>query len=182
MRLASVSDRIHTAGGEVIAISVDSTERQAAMYQRWPTPHITYVSDPGGEQYLRPLELFDPEERGGIARPALLVIDPDGTERFGYRGDDFADRRHDDDVIAALEALDLAPIDPPPGGPLDPSVELEQPGAFSPRLFVPYFRGNRLAAHAIFRRVDDEDAKTIAREHRQMCDTMLEAWEQIRPT
>jgi hypothetical protein len=182
VRLASVSDRIHAAGGEVIAISVDSAERQAAMFRRWPTPHITYVSDPGGERYLQPLDLFDPDERGGIALPALLVIDPEGTERFGYRGDDFADRRHDDDAIAALEGLDLAPIEPPSGGPVDASVDVDQPGAFSPRIFVPYFRGNRFGAHAIFRRVKDDDAKTIAREHRQMCDTMLEAWEQVRPT
>ena len=162
-------------------MSVDSQERQAAMYQRWPTPHVTYVSDPGGERYLQPLELFDPDERGGIALPALLVIDPDGNEIFGYRGNDFADRRHDDDVIAALESLALEAIDPPQGGPVDPTVDVDQPGAFSPRIFIPYFRGNRFAAHAIFRRVEDHDAKTIAREHRQMCDTMLEAWEQIRP-
>lgn len=165
----------------MIAVSVDPPERQAAMYQRWPTPHVTYVSDPGGERYLRPLDLFDPDERGGIALPALVVIDPDGVERFGYRGDDFADRRHDEDVIVALEDLGLAAIDPPQGGPIDPSVDTDQPGAFSPRIFVPYFRGNRFGAHAIFRRVEDPEAKAIAREHRQMCDTMLEAWEQIRP-
>ena len=45
MKLASQSDRLHAAGAEVIAISVDDDERQAAMFARWPTPNVLYVSD-----------------------------------------------------------------------------------------------------------------------------------------
>lgn len=175
-----MSDRIHAAGGEVISVSVDSPERQAAMFSRWPTPHVWYGSDPGGEQILQPLDLFDPEERGGIALPALLVFDADGNEVFGYRGGDFADRRHDEDVIEALEALDLGPIDPPAGGPNDPSVDVDQPNAFTPAIFGPYFRGNRFGAIAIQRRVEDEAARQVAREHRLMCDGILAAWDAVR--
>ena len=80
MRLASVTDRVHAAGAEVIAVSVDDEVRQAAMFDRWPTPHVLYLSDPGGERLLEPLALYDPEERGGIALPSLLVIDADGNE------------------------------------------------------------------------------------------------------
>lgn len=181
MRLASVSERIHAAGGEVMSISVDDEERQAAMYRRWPTPHVTYVADPGGERFLRPLGLYDPEERGGIALPALLVIDPHGTEVHAYRGGDFADRRHDDDVIAALEALGLGGIEPPAGGPADESGDVEQQGAFRPDLLSPYFRGNRMAAVAIQRRLGRTAAGLVAREHRVMCEGVLEAWEQVRP-
>ena len=181
MRLASVADRIHAAGGEVISISVDSEERQAAMFRRWPTPHVTYVSDPGGERYLQPLGLFDPEERGGIALPALLVIDPDGNETFGYRGGDFADRRHDDDVFEALESLGLGSIDPPAGGPDDPAADVDQPGAFQPGMLGLYFRGNRMAAVAIQRRLPSKETAQVAREHRIMCEGILEAWEQVRP-
>lgn len=177
-----MSDRIHAAGGEVISVSVDSRERQAAMFRRWPTPHVWYESDPGGERILQPLELFDPDERGGIALPSLLVVDPDGREVFGYRGGDFADRRHDDDVVGALEALDLGPIDPPAGGPDDPSVDVDQPKAFTPAILGPYFRGNRFAAIAIQRRVDDEAARQVAREHREMCDGILAAWDAVKPS
>ncbi len=180
MKLASQSGRIHLAGGEVIAISVDDHERQAAMYARWPTPHVRYVPDPGGLRYLRALDLFDPEERGGIALPALLVLDVDGTEVFGYRGRDFADRTHDEDVFIALEGLGLDRIDPPPGGPVA-DVETDQPGAFLPRMMSPYFRGNRSAAVAIGRRVEDDEAMSIAREHRLMCDGFLEAWNEVKP-
>ena len=165
----------------MISISVDSEERQAAMFRRWPTPHVSYVSDPGGERFLQPLGLYDPEERDGIALPALLVIDPDGNEAFGYRGGDFADRRHDDDVFAALEALDLSPIDAPTGAPDVADVDLDQPGAFQPHMLGLYFRGNRMASVAIQRRLDSSEARQVAREHRIMCEGILEAWDQVRP-
>ena len=180
MKLASQSDRIHDNGGEVIAISVDSEERQAAMFARWPTPNVRYVSDPGGETYLGPLGLYDPEERGGIALPALLVLDPDGDEVFGYRGRDFADRTHDDDVLGALEGLGLGSIDPPAGGPAA-EVDVTHSGAFQPRMFTPYFKGNRFGAIAIGRRAEGDEAKTLAREHRIMCDGFLDAWTAVNP-
>lgn len=164
----------------MIAVSVDTEERQAAMFRRWPTPHITFVSDPGGERYLQPLGLYDPDERGGIGRPGLFVLGPDGDEVYGYRGHDFADRRHDDDVLDALEGLGLDPIAAPAGGPDVPDAPVDQPGAFSPAYFGPYFRGNRFAAHAILLRAEGDEAQQLAREHRQMCDAMLEAWKQLQ--
>lgn len=181
MKLASQSDRLHAAGGEVVAISVDDDERQSAMYARWPTPNVLYVSDPGGESYLDALGLFDPEERGGIALPALLVLDPDGNEIFGYRGRDFADRTHDEDVLAALEGLGLGSIEPPAGGPVA-AVDVKKPGAFQPSMMIPYFKGNRFGAVAIGRRAEGDEARSLAREHRLMCDGMLEAWSAVRPS
>lgn len=179
MRLASQQDRIRAAGGEVIAVSVDSAERQAAMYRRWPTPDVQYVSDPGGETILQPIGLFDPEERGGIALPGLIVLDPDGNETFAYRGRDFADRQEDDDAIGALEALGLGALDAEVGGPVDESVDVEQKGAFTPRILIPYFKGNRFGAVAIQSRAEGDEAKRLAREHRVMCDGILEAWSSL---
>jgi hypothetical protein len=181
VRLASVSDRIHAAGGEVIAISVDNDERQAAMFRRWPTPSVRYVSDPGGDTYLRALDLFDPNERDGIALPAILVLDPAGNEVFAHRGRDFADRTHDEDVSAALEALRLDPLDPPEGGPVA-DVDVDQRGAFQPGTMIPYFRGNRFAAVAIGLRAEGDEARSLAREHRLMCDATLEAWNAVKPS
>ena len=174
-----MSNRIHTAGAEVIAISVDDEERNAAMFERWPTPHVQYVADPGGETYLAPMDLFDPEDRGGIALPALLVLDADGTEVFGHRGADFADRRHDEDVIAALETLGLDSIEAPVGGPLLDSVDVRQKGAFAPKSFIPYFAGNKFGAIAIRSRVEDDDAKALAKEHQRMAQSMLDAWQEV---
>ncbi|MFK8025872.1 MAG: peroxiredoxin family protein [Ilumatobacter sp.] len=179
MKLADDADRIHAAGAEVIAIVVDDDERVAAMFQRWPTPHVRYVSDPGGEVYLKALDLFDPGERGGIAKPALLLVGPDGGEVFGDRGGDFADRRNHADVIDALEGLGLRSIEPPVGGPDDPTVEVNQKGAFTPKLFGPYFSGNKFAAAALRMRAEGEEAKTLAREHQDMAESMLDAWKRV---
>ena len=105
MRLAKDTERIHAAGAEVMAISVNELERQVGMRSRWRLDDQLLVSDPGGETYLQSLGLFDPEERGGIALPGLLVITPDGSEAYRYQGRDFADRTTDDEMYAALEGL-----------------------------------------------------------------------------
>jgi hypothetical protein len=180
VKLASLSERISNAGAEVIAISVDGDERTAAMTARWPTPHVLYVSDPGGERYLQPMDMFDPNERGGIALPGLFVIDPDGNEVFGYRGNDFADRRNDEDLFAELEPLGFAPITPPAGGPTalpnGDAPEEQQKGAFTPKLFGPFFSGNKFGAIALGMRAEGDEAKTLAGEHRDMAQSMLDAW------
>lgn len=174
-----MSEQIHRGGAEVIAVSVDSDARNAAMFQRWPTPHVLYVSDPGGEKYLRAMDMFDPDERDGIAMPGLFVIDPEGREVFGYRGRDFADRTHDADLLDVVDGLGLEPIEPPAGGPVDADVDLAQSGAFRPELFGPYFAGNRFGAIAIGGRAEGDEATSLAREHRKMAESMLEAWKQV---
>jgi hypothetical protein len=178
VRLASLNDQIHGRGAEVIAVSGDDDVRQAGMYSRWPTPNIRYVSDPDGQRILRPLGLFDPEERGGIGRPAMLVLDPDGVEVYRYVGRDFADRTTDDAVLAAVAELGLDPIEAPSGGPVG-VVPDDLSGFFATASLLPYFRGNRFAAVAISRRVSDADAHAVAIEHRDMCDATIDAWRAV---
>lgn len=178
MKLANASDRIHAAGAEVIAVSIDSDERQAAMFARWPTPHVTYVSDESRE-ILGKINMVDPDDERRIALPGIFVIDPDGNEVFAYRGRDFADRINDDDALDALEALGLDPIEPPAGGPVDTEVDVNQKGAFTPKLFGPYFMGNRFGAIAIGGRAEGDEAKSLAREHRKMAESMIAAWGEL---
>jgi hypothetical protein len=148
------------------------------MFARWPTPHVRYVSDPDGATYLRPLELFDPEARGGIGLPGLLILDPAGEVVYRYVGRDFADRTTDEEALTALERLSLSPIDPPEGGPvLDVPDGLDR--FFTPADLVPYFKGNRFAAIAIGGRLPDSETRAVAREHRLMCEATLTAWEQV---
>ncbi|MEM7272318.1 MAG: hypothetical protein AAF547_04495 [Actinomycetota bacterium] len=179
MRLATNYDRIHGAGAELAAVSVDDDVRQAGMAERWGFTHTAFVSDPGGEQILAPLGLFDPEERGGIALPGMVIIAPDGTEVYRYQGRDFADRTNDDDLWAALEALDLPAVDVPPWT-TDVEVPEDLARFFRPTDFGPYFRGNRFAAVAIGGRLPDKETAAIAREHRMMADASLEAWDEHR--
>jgi hypothetical protein len=179
VRLASNHERLHAAGVELVAISVDDEVRQAGMARRWGLSPVRMVSDPDGARFLRPLELFDPVERGGIALPAMVGIGPDGTEFYRYRGRDFADRTNDDDLFTAVEALGLAPVDPPPHRP---SVEVpaDLGGFFRPEDFAAYFRGNLFGAQAIAGRLTDPDARAVALQHRDMAKATVDAWQEWR--
>ena len=181
MRLESSIAEIHGAGAEVVAISVDSDERQAGMAERWKLKNIRLVSDPSGEKYLQPMGLFDPNERGGIALPANIVIAADGSEVYRYNGRDFADRITDVEVLAALTSLQLAPVTPEPWVPTA-AVSEGLTGFFSPAAYVPYFSGNRSAATAIAGRLPDRETVRIARDHRIMADQSLEAWKALSAT
>ncbi len=177
MRLATNYSRLHAAGAELVAISVDDEARQAGMALRWSLTHTRMVADPGGVDFLQPLGLFDPKERGGIALPAMIAFAPDGTEVYRYRGRDFADRTNDDDLWAALEPLGLAPVDPSAWTPTA-AVPTDLSGFFQPEDLALYFRGNQFGAHAIAGRLDDPAAKSIALQHRDMASATVTAWQQ----
>ena len=181
MRLESDIENIHGAGAEVIAISVDDDVRLVGMAERWKLKHIQLISDPGGENLLKPLGLFDPDERDGIALPSNIVITPDGSEAFRYNGRDFADRTADEGQAAALDALGLDPVDPGPA-PTGPAVPPDLRGFFRPDDFGAYFRGNRFAAIAIGGRLPSKETAAVARDHRIMADASLEAWTNLSAT
>lgn len=174
MRLATNYDRIHGAGAEIIAISVDDDRRQAGMARRWGLASSRFVSDPGGERFLQPLGLFDPEERDGIGLTALVIVDADGVERYRYAGSDFADRTHDDDVLDALDDFGLPAIEAP-NWTYDAGVPDDLRGYFRPRDLGPYFRGNMYGALAIGWRLPDEASRDIAKQHRVMSKSILDA-------
>jgi hypothetical protein len=180
VKLASQYDRLHQSGAELAAVSVDDDVRQAGMAQRWGFTHTAFVSDPGGERYLQPLGLFDPEERGGIALPGMVIVDPDGREVYRSQGRDFADRTNDDDIWETLASLSLPAVDPPAWSS-DVAVPDDLRGYFRPSDFGAYFRGNMFGAVAIGRRVPDAESRALAKEHREMSRSNLEAWEAWRP-
>jgi len=182
VRLATKYDDIHSAGAEFAAVSVDDDVRQAGMARRWGLTHTRMVSDPGGVGLLQPLGLYNPEERGGIALPGMLIFDPDGNEVYRYQGRDFADRTNDDDIFSTLSGLGLPAVSPPPW---EPTAEVpdDLDRFFKPSGFGLYFRGNRFAAVAIGGRAErGSEAHSLARQHRLMADSSLEAWEAWAPT
>lgn len=181
MRLATNYERIHQAGAELIAVSVDDDGRQAGMARRWGLTHTRLVSDPGGESILVPIGLFDPEERGGIALPGMLILGPDGREHYRYQGRDFADRTNDEDLFEALATLSLDPVSPSPWAPAgEPPADLR--GYFRPSDLPAYFRGNMFAAVAIGGRATDRENRALAREHRVMARATLDAWDEWKAT
>lgn len=181
MRLATRYTDIHAAGAELAAVSVDDDVRQAGMAARWGLTHTRMVSDPGGETYLQPLGLFDPDERGGIALPGMVILDPDGNEIYRYQGRDFADRTNDDDLFEALAGLGLDSVDPAPWVS-DVEVPQDLKGFFGPDFYSVYFRGNMFGAIAISGRLDDPASKAIADQHRQMAQASVEAWDEWKST
>jgi hypothetical protein len=179
VRLANIDPEVQRRGGEVVAVSVDSPERNAAMAARW---HLTFplVSDPGGERFLRPLELWNPGERGGIGVPALIVVAPDGQEVWRTVARDYADRPVDDAaMLAALESLALPTIGLPRWEPeADPEESRE---ALRTDALGGYMRGVRSGAFAILMRTTPEEpAHREAERVVAMATSFLDAWRERR--
>ena len=149
------------------------------MNERWHLP-FRWVSDPDGERLGKPLDAWNPDERGGVFSPLVLLVAPDGREVLRQRSRDFADRTEDDaQVREALRGLALPPLPVPP--PWDPGVAPEPtPTAFRPEAFGPYFRGIRFATYALTRRMQDERDAAETRALTAMAGSFLDAWKERR--
>ncbi len=163
----------------MIAVVVDPEGRNAALAKSWHLP-FRVASDPGGERFLKPLDLWNADERGGIAVPALLVISPQGEEVFRVRSRDFADRGSDEDALGSLEQQGYPALDPPPPAwqsQIEPEIDRR---AFKPEFYGAYFRGNRFGAVALSFRVKDPTALAEIKAHEEMSSSFLAAWKARR--
>jgi hypothetical protein len=143
--LAQRHEELLEAGFRVVAIDIDSPEQHAAMVEKLHLP-FPMLSDPDRSQAIIPCGLADNRDPRGLARPALVGIEPGGLEVFRFVARDYADRLPEDDLLSALQAQGLPPTiqpRPTPGSP--------QPGprAMPRRAMIPYFRGSRFAALAL---------------------------------
>jgi hypothetical protein len=147
-------------GAQVVAVSVDPPVANAAMVAKLALPFVV-LSDPGGEQAIKPYGVW--HEGRPFAKPAIVVVAPDGREVFRYVGADFMDRPDDRDVLAVLESLGLAARPEQPG----PIAHLEpQPSARALALetLAPYMRGVQLAMTGMAERLrDDWDRAQVQR-------------------
>jgi hypothetical protein len=160
-----------------VAISVDSPGRNEALRQRWKLP-FAVVSDPGGVEWLVPLDAWHGAERGGVAWPVVVLVAPDGHEVFRFRSRDFADRPGDDDLIDALTALELPPI---ALGPADATCEpVDDDAALRVDAFGPYFRGIRFGTMSLSGRLSDAGDRAEALAMSAMAISFLDAWKQRR--
>lgn len=131
-----------------MGVSVDDVGRNAAMVAKLRLP-FPLLADPGGDGAIKPYGLWHAEEHGGVAHPAVVVVDPSGEETYRVVGRDFADRPPEDEVVDAVTRLGLAPTSQPAPAPGDP-----RPGERAMPLdaLPAYFRGARFAAVAFSRR------------------------------
>jgi hypothetical protein len=104
------------------------------------------LSDPGGKDLLQTLDAYDPDERGGIGRPGVFVVAPDGRVAFGQVGRDFADRIAEDELLEQVRGVGLPPTDQPR---LTPGHPEPGPNAMPIDAMLPYCRGARFAAKAM---------------------------------
>jgi peroxiredoxin len=95
-------ERFEGAGVQVVGIVVDSVEQNRAMVDKLLLP-FSILSDPEG-RVIREWGVWNDGE-GGIARPALFLLQPPSAVVYDYIGTDFADRPTDEEVFGAVEEL-----------------------------------------------------------------------------
>lgn len=113
---------------------------------RLPFP---YLSDPDRSLAIEPYDLADPDNPRQIARPATVLLDSEGVERWRFVSRDFAERLPEDEVIEQARALGLRPVE----AWLVETVGAEPgPRAMPLSAMSTYFRGAKFAALAMGRR------------------------------
>ncbi len=77
---SAVADQFRSAGAEVAALSVDNEERSEALRQQLALK-FPLLCDPG-RAVVKAYDLLNAGEKGGIAYPAVFVIDRERKVRF----------------------------------------------------------------------------------------------------
>ena len=129
----------------------------AAMTEKLGLP-FPLLSDPNGKGAVRPFGLWDETEE--ISRVATVVLAPDGREVFRYTGVDYADRATEDEVFAAVAALDLPPREPVSGVRAHATPELSEDAETRHELTV-YMRGVRSSSKALYERTGEAGALRV---------------------
>jgi len=75
-------DEIRASGADVVAVSVDPPEASEAVRRDLPLP-FTILCDTE-RRVAQEWDVYNPRERGGIAKPALFIIDPGRTVRYAH--------------------------------------------------------------------------------------------------
>ena len=99
--LAADYEKIKKEGAEVIAISVDGSEKNSELANKLniPFPILSDVDHKVIDAY----DLYNSD--GKIARPALFVIDQKGIVRWVFLDEDYRIRAVNDTVLAELRKL-----------------------------------------------------------------------------
>lgn len=147
--MAALYDEFLAAGTRIVAIDVDSPGQHAAMVEKLDLP-FPFLSDPDRDGAIAPYGLSNPDDARGLAYPAIVIVGPDGEEAWRWVSRDYADRIPEDEVLAAARGLGLEPVGatrmvngtPEPG-----------PAAMARLDLVPYFRGAKFAAMAMYLRM-----------------------------
>ncbi|HZD66209.1 MAG TPA: redoxin domain-containing protein, partial [Acidimicrobiales bacterium] len=154
--LAEHHGELTEAGARTVGISVDPPEANAAMVEKLSLP-FPLLSDPDGTGAIKDTGVW--HEGKPFARPAVVVVDTDGSEVLRQVGEDFADRLAEEDLVAAVRDLGRSAVrqDPPTPGTPRPGK-----GAVPLAWLPPYFLGSRYAVVALSERVPEAQREAKA--------------------
>lgn len=158
-------------GATITAIVIDTPEQNAAMVEKLVLP-FPILSDSDGEGAIKPYDLWDAD--GSMAKPAIVVVAPDGREAYRYEGVDFMDRPNDDEVLTALDGLGLSPLEAPVG-PLSYLAPRPGPRAMKLGDLGAYMRGVRSAMQAMAARARDPFDRAEAERTSRMAERYIAA-------
>lgn len=160
-------------GVRLVGISVDSPSQNAAMIEKLDIP-FPYLSDPDRSKAIGPFDVVDEKDARNLARPAMILVDTEGEERFRFVSRDFADRYPEDKVLEIAEGLGLPPTTAEPMNVGDPEPG---PSAMPFEGLYYYLRGARFAALAMGLRHKDlgESIKEDSKAYVESMDGILEA-------
>lgn len=102
-------EEIRAAGAEVAAASVDSPEKSEALRRELRSPFPILCDTEC--RVVKEWDIYNPRERGGIAKPAVFVIGSDGVVRYS-KVDDVARRIPPSEIVRILSSSE----GPPPRG------------------------------------------------------------------
>ncbi len=136
------------------------------------------LSDPDGSGAIKPYGAW--HEGQTFARPAVVIVGPDGEVALRRVGGEFSDRLSEPELVDTVrrlgeaDNLSLDSVDQAP-----PETEQPEPGegAFPLRAMGPYFKGARFAAIALATR--SPEAKEQAETLKAQVDRYLEAYQEL---
>ena len=93
---------IRAAGASVVAVSVDAPDKSEVLRHelRLPFPILCDME----RRVIREWDIYNPRERGGIAKPAVFVVERDRTVRYGSV-DAVATRVPASEIVRILQAV-----------------------------------------------------------------------------
>ena len=98
--------KIQASGANLVAVSVDPPEASEAVRRdlRLPFPILCDAE----RRVVREWDVYNPFERGGIAKPAVFIIDSDRTVRY-LSIDGISSRTPAEEIVRLLPATAEAP-------------------------------------------------------------------------
>jgi peroxiredoxin len=101
--LAEDYDKIKQAGAELFAISVDEQSYAWSMAQT--TGAKFQILSDAGKKTITDYGIVNKAEHGGIAHPAVFILDKEARIRYMYVGKNPADRPPDETIITEVKKV-----------------------------------------------------------------------------